>query len=332
MTGMHRAALAAGMALALGAVALSAPAPRFVCDEPVFRFGERFADEPAVEHRFRLRNAGEVSLLVSVADSTCGCIASDLSSETIRPGESAELTVRINLKGRSGRQRQTVTLSTNDPKQPQATLIVEGAVKPEADVEPMGVLLGRIPPDRETVSDIRVRFPEGRPNRVLAATPDAKFLRTEVTEVAPLRDYRVRIATVPPLAAPAGSRGDLRAFIRVELERPLFPEIIIPFIAWAATPPSAEPAALPLPAASAVPLSRVIIVRSGTAESLRIEAVDTPVPDIRAEIKPIEGAGFRVRLDGIRPETLPPEAAIVIRGWTEHGPVELRVPFQRPAP
>ena len=327
-----RAAFAVLLLAGLAATAAAAPAPRFVCDAPVFDFGERFADESPVEHRFRIRNEGDVSLLVSVRETTCGCAASELSAETLRPGESAELTVRINLKGRSGRQRHTVVLSTNDPKQPQAALTVEGGVRPEADIEPMGVLLGRIPADRETAADIRVRFPEGRPNRVLAATPDAKFLRTEVTEVAPRREYRVRILTVPPLAAPAGSRGDLRAFVRVELERPLFPELVIPFIAWAAAPPTVEPAALPVPAASPVPLSRVAIVRRGAAEDLRIESVETPAPDILAEVTPLEGVGFRVRLAGIRPETLPPEAAIVIRGRAGQGPVELRVPFQRPAP
>lgn len=313
----------------LSILAAAAPAPRLVIEEPVFNFGERFADEPPVEHRFRLRNDGAVTLHISVAETTCGCLVSELTADSIRPGASMELPVRVNLRGRSGRQRHAVTLNTNDPTQPQATVTIEGVVRSEADVEPMGALLGRIPPDAETATEIAIRFPAERPNRVLAARPDAPFLRAEVVERAPQREYAVTIRTVPPLGAHAGARGDLRGYVRVELERPLFPEIVIPFIAWTPAPPQVEPRELLLPAASPAPLTRVLMVRPGAAGDLAIESVETPQPGIQADVAPAEGVGHRIRLTGLQPSALPPATEIVIRARTAEGPVELRVPLRR---
>lgn len=315
--------------LALSTIAVAAPAPRLVIEEPVFNFGERFADEPPVEHRFRLRNDGAVTLQVSVAETTCGCLVPDWTADSIRPGASAELPVRVNLRGRSGRQRHTVTLNTNDPAQPQATVTLEGVVRSEVDIEPMGALLGRIPPDAETATEIAIRFPAERPNRVLAARPDAAFLRAEVAERTPRREYAVTIRTVPPLATYAGARGDLRGYVRVDLERPLFPEIVIPFVAWTPAPPQVEPRELLLPAASATPLTRILMVRPGAAGALEIEGVETPLPEIQADVARAEGVGHRIRLTGLRPSALPPTAEVIIRARNAEGPVELRVPLRR---
>lgn len=314
--------LAAAVVTAAGA----APAPRLVCDAPVFRFGERFSDEPDLRHTFTLRNEGNLSLEIREIQNQCGCTDLVLSSKTIRPGDSAELSVAFATRGRSGAVRQSLTVVSNDPRTPRLELAFEGAVRPYVELLPMGALLGRVPPDRETTLEIEIRFPEERPDAVLAAESNAAFLRADVKEVVPRREYIVAIRTVPPLSAP---HGHLRGAVTVKTASGRKPETVIPVAGWIMAPVIVAPDALPLPAESAEPLSRYIAVRAGSARKLRIEGVDLPDPRIRVTTQPIEGEGFHIRLDGIRPAELPADAAAVVRVRHADGRAEYRVPFIR---
>ena len=312
--------------LAAAGPAWAAPAPRIVCDAPVFRFGERFSDEPDLRHTFTLRNEGNLSLEIRDIENRCGCSDVTLSTRVLRPGDRADLSLAFALRGRSGAVRQSLAVLSNDPRQPRLELTIEGAVRPYIELFPMGALLGRIPDDRETTAEIRVTFPPERPDTVRAAAADRPFLRATVTEVIAQREYRITIRTVPPLSAP---HGQLRGTVRVTTASGRTPPIVIPVAAWIQAPVILAPDALPVPAAGGEPLTRYLTVRAGSAADLRIEAVEPPDPGIRVTIQPLADRGFHVRLDGIRPAALAPDAAVLIRVRHAAGPAEYRIPFVR---
>ena len=306
----------------------AAPAPRIVCDAPTFDFGERYADDPPVVHVFRLRNTGAATLEIRETIADCGCAASRLSAESLAPGETAELTATLNLRGRSGPQHKTLTVISNDPARPRLTLALQGRVKPEVEIRPMGALMGRIPSDRETAFDIRIEFPPERPNRVIAARADTPALSAEFREEEAGRSYAIMVRTVPPLQT-ARNDSRLQAWVRVKTEKPLDPEIAIPVIAHIAAPPRVLPDAVPIPSQSDRPLTRYLIVLPGDLRNPRVEISPPPRSRMRVSVRPHPHEGFQAELDGIIPAEIGAEDLIQVRIRHADGVEEFRVPFVR---
>ena len=72
--------------------------------------------------RYRFRNAGNAPLLISSAKASCGCMTSRWPREPVLPGDTAEVMVEINLKGKAGMQMKSTTVRCNDPQNPHTIL------------------------------------------------------------------------------------------------------------------------------------------------------------------------------------------------------------------
>ncbi len=66
-----------------------------------------------VEHVFSFTNNGEAPLIIQSAVGSCGCTVPTYTREPIAPGESGELTVAFDSKGKVNLQNKTVTITAN---------------------------------------------------------------------------------------------------------------------------------------------------------------------------------------------------------------------------
>lgn len=66
-----------------------------------------------VEHVFKYTNTGNVPLVITNARSTCGCTVPKFNREPLPVGETAEISVRFNTKGKKGKQRKPVIVTAN---------------------------------------------------------------------------------------------------------------------------------------------------------------------------------------------------------------------------
>lgn len=90
-------------------------------DTESFDFGD-IKPNSKVEHTFNLKNAGKRDLLIRDVKSSCGCTAVSPSKNMIASNESVPLKVVFDATGKSGRQNKTITVITNDPKNPTTVL------------------------------------------------------------------------------------------------------------------------------------------------------------------------------------------------------------------
>ena len=95
----------------------------------VHDFGE--VEEGAfVEHDFPFINAGNVGLLITEAQSTCGCTVPQYPKEIIKPGERGIIHVAFASQGRTGKQDKPITITANT--YPSRTVIrLKGFVIPQ---------------------------------------------------------------------------------------------------------------------------------------------------------------------------------------------------------
>lgn len=80
--------------------------------ENSFDFGTLEEGEK-VEHVFKFTNTSENPLTISNARGSCGCTVPEWPREPIAPGESGEIKVKFDSKGKKGKQSKTVTITAN---------------------------------------------------------------------------------------------------------------------------------------------------------------------------------------------------------------------------
>jgi len=101
--------------------------PKLVLQQSSFDFGDIKQGE-IVSHTFVLTNSGGDLLKITNVQASCGCTAASPEKSELAPGESTDLTVKFNSKGRMGKQLKTVKIFTNDPESPEMTLTINGNV------------------------------------------------------------------------------------------------------------------------------------------------------------------------------------------------------------
>lgn len=86
--------------------------PQIKFDEIFYDFGD-VVDGEVLEHTFRFKNIGQSALIISQANSSCGCTVPEYPKGAIAPNETDQIEVKFNTQGRSGEQTKTITVYSN---------------------------------------------------------------------------------------------------------------------------------------------------------------------------------------------------------------------------
>ena len=78
-----------------------------------------------VTHSFIISNNGGELLKLSNVKASCGCTVANPEKNELKPGESTNIAVTFNSKGRKGPQVKTVNVTTNDPEKQNLTLTIK---------------------------------------------------------------------------------------------------------------------------------------------------------------------------------------------------------------
>ena len=103
-----------------------ASAPVAVFESNVYDFGN-IKEGDLTSHSFKLKNDGKTNLLIRNVKASFGCTAVK-NENMVKPGETTDLKVTFNSRGKRGRQNKSVTVITNDPQNPTTVLRIMGNV------------------------------------------------------------------------------------------------------------------------------------------------------------------------------------------------------------
>lgn len=154
---------------AVEAEAPVALAPKMVCPETVYDFGEMENDQ-VVEHHFVVRNEGTLSLEIRSVRASCGCTAVQPTDNVVPPGGETTIQVRFDLRGRNGRQIKTIFVQSNDPETPNLNLQIQGTIVQGLQVQPATLFFGRVDPGAVRMRSFEVISGRG-PIQILAIEP-----------------------------------------------------------------------------------------------------------------------------------------------------------------
>lgn len=81
-------------------------------DKEIYDFGE-ITEGEVIKREITYTNTGKHPLVIEQANGSCGCTVADFPKEPLAPGESAELEVEFNSKGRVGAHTKSVIIEAN---------------------------------------------------------------------------------------------------------------------------------------------------------------------------------------------------------------------------
>ena len=99
-------------------------------DNKVYDFGTVKEGE-IVEKVFKVTNSGKTDLIITNAQSTCGCTVPVWPKAPIKPGETGDIKVKFNTSGKPNKQQKSITLTTNT-ESGREILTIKGSVIPKA--------------------------------------------------------------------------------------------------------------------------------------------------------------------------------------------------------
>ena len=99
-------------------------------DKQVFNFGTIEEAKGLASHVFQIKNTGDAPLVISRVTASCGCTRPEWTKKPIAAGESGELKVTYNPKGRPGPFYKTITIYSNAGK-PRYNVAIKGNVTPK---------------------------------------------------------------------------------------------------------------------------------------------------------------------------------------------------------
>lgn len=124
--------------------------PMAITDRPDMAFETqqiafgRIPDTDSVDAIFKFTNKGNRPLILGNMHATCGCTLAELDKKEYAPGESGKIKVAYNPRNKHGAQSQSVTIETNDPRNPRIMLSITADVMPLVSVDPLISQLGLI--------------------------------------------------------------------------------------------------------------------------------------------------------------------------------------------
>lgn len=188
------AALLALLAIAVPSAAL-AQGPRITFEKPeiIFPFVKEGETKLA---KFVFSNTGDQNLIIDRVAPSCGCTVATFD-KVVKPGEKGTITLELDTTGITGAFRKTAIVASNDPTQPNSTLVMLGETLSRLKVDKGRRidLIGCLGDDISTVA--MLSDPDGKPVLITRLeNPMKDYLDAKLEPLPGGKQYRLHIKVV----------------------------------------------------------------------------------------------------------------------------------------
>ncbi len=275
---------------ALSVVALADGDPKIQFDRTVWDFGKTSRVE-SVSGTFKFKNVGDGLLRILEPIPSCNCTVASLKPDTLRPGETGELSFVLNLGLSKANLEEHITIHSNDPRTTEVVLTLKVDYTPLYDITPT-TLAPNIPEGgKETNQIITITRTDRKPPRVLKLHPSKPWITANREPGGGDDDTAVRFrVAIQPDGPPRrfveyihvytaeetnGPTAAILVFGRVIEELSLSPEAL----SWSITDPAKTN-----PERAEALLTRRVTIRSGNGRAFELKNPEITLKGIKVTL------------------------------------------------
>ena len=146
------------------------------------------SDKTAVAH-FKYKNTGDKPVKITSVHPSCGCTTAALAKDVVAPNESGEITATFNIGDRTGVQRKTITVMTDDQSAPNTVLTLNATIPQVLQIAPVFIYWSAT--DVLNPKTITVTLGPNVPVHTLTVTSTDKSIATEVVPDLEKKQFRI---------------------------------------------------------------------------------------------------------------------------------------------
>lgn len=158
---------------------------------------------------YRFSNTGQEPVTINETKVSCGCLAPKLTKRTFQPGESGELTIKFDLRNRSGKQKKSTVVSMSDGK--TVTLAMSVDIPKAYNIAP--IMMKWVKGATNETKTAKLENPNKQPIKILSATSSHRDLPVELKTIREGFEYEVVVTKKP-------SAFNARSVVRLQTEPP----------------------------------------------------------------------------------------------------------------
>ena len=160
---------------------ISAQGPAIFFKNPDFNFGQIFKGQK-IEHIFEFENRGKDILNIGKVKTSCGCIASILTNNTIPPGKTGEIRATFNSGSYKGNVTKSISVISNDPGRPSYKLTISGKIIEDVSIKPRNIDFGSVYIGEKTNKTVTIKSQTKPDFKIKKITPSKPFINASITE------------------------------------------------------------------------------------------------------------------------------------------------------
>ena len=268
--------------------------PAIHCDEPVYDYGARSNTED-VRHTFVLRNDGDTPLVISQVRSGCGCTLAELDRYTIPPGETANLSARLSLKGYSGPKHSSLYLHSNDPSNAVFLCRFTGTAEAELELTPTGFLFNVSPESSNLTASITLLNRTPQALHITGVDRPSSCQAITVVTNEPGKRYTLTATSESPA-------GSVQNTLSLYTDHPRYPRLDIPFKLAVLRDLNVYPEVLEVKATAPEALldSRFIIIQSRDNKPFTVTQYEVVPPCVPLSLHTVKPFWVRLKVGPAR--------------------------------
>jgi len=279
-----------------------AASPRLTIVEPVKDFGV-VAKGEKLDWSFEIKNTGENDLQIISAKPGCGCTVADFD-KVIKPGATGKVTAHVDTTAFAGPIAKTVSVETNDPSNPMATLTIHATVKPYVEAAPVGFVRYQLLQGETSSQSVVLYSEEDEPFEIKnIEVPQGDWIKVNQTKIT---DEKQRVAAGKPgqnqykldivVGGPDAKVGPIADKIHVVSNSKHQPDYFISVTGVVRPTVRVDPTGVNFGevAPNDGAATRTVYIRSGNLqapESLSVTKAESTVPGMTASFKPTANKG-----------------------------------------
>lgn len=275
-------------------------------DPPAWNFNEAWYGEQ-LKQDVKVTNVGLQPLTIRDVRASCACTTAELDDRSLAVGESTIMHIGYDSTLVNESHSQYVTLLTDSPVQPEVELHITGGIHHYLEISDGGgrIGFGKIPNDARLDKELTVRVIHPDPIDVKLVKDEVDGIQFKLTPVKPGREYKLEIATKPPL-----TDGLLTVKGLLACQRPGVPHYVVQVRAIVLPQVAVDPEAIVVGPQRSKPWKKSVTLYTSAHHPVLVQKIECSNPAIKAELVDLQPALKRDMVEQTIEIQIPPSSQL----------------------